>query len=201
MIWELLANAWVDDLGGDAEGAAGRCRLILARFGESESRHYPIPALRFATTYLATHGAEDDARACAAALSRLVGTDIQFRGHRRARARPRRDLLLDGEAERAALHFAKAVELLRDLNLPFDAAQSSIRGGLAHAACGQRDAGVNLLVDAYRTARRLGARPLALQAAQALADLGEPVERRLGARRPPPWMVPGSPAGSSRSCA
>jgi DNA-binding NarL/FixJ family response regulator len=70
--------------------------------------------------------------------------------------------------------------LLRELNLPFDAAQTSIRGGLAHVAAGRREEGVDLLVDAYRTARRLGANPLASQAARALADLGEPVERRLG---------------------
>jgi DNA-binding CsgD family transcriptional regulator len=37
-----------------------------------------------------------------------------------------------------------------------------------------------MLVSAYRTARRIGARPLASQAAEALARLGEPVERRLG---------------------
>ena len=170
VIWELLANAWVDDLGGDSEGAVERCRFILARFGESESRHYPIPALRFATTYLATHGAEDDARACAAALSRLAAHTSSSEGTAALAHALGEISLLDGEAERAALQFAKAVELLRELNLPFDAAQTSIRGGLAHAASGRRDEGVNLLVDAYRTARRLGARPLAAQAAQALAD-------------------------------
>jgi DNA-binding CsgD family transcriptional regulator/tetratricopeptide (TPR) repeat protein len=180
VIWELLANAWVDDLSSDTEGAVRRCRFILARFGESESRHYPIPALRFATTYLATHGAEDDARACAAALSRLAAHTSSSEGTAALAHALGEISLLDGDAERAALQFAKAVELLRELNLPFDAAQTSIRGGLAHAASGRRHEGVNLLVDAYRTARRLGAQPLASQAAQALGDMGEPVERRLG---------------------
>ena len=180
VIWELLANAWVDDLSGDTEGAVERCRIILARFGESESRHYPIPALRFATTYLATHGAEADARACAAALARLAAHTSSAEGTAALAHALGEISLLDGDAERAALQFAKALELLRELNLPFDAAQTSIRGGLAHAASGRREEGANLLADAYRTARRLGARPLASQAAQALADLGEPVERRLG---------------------
>jgi ATP/maltotriose-dependent transcriptional regulator MalT len=180
VIWELLATAWVDDLSGDAEGAVERCRLILARFGESESRHYPIPALRFATTYLATHGAEDDARACAAALARLTAHTSSTEGTAALAHALGEISLLDGDPERATLQFARAVELLRELNLPFDAAQTCIRGGLAEAASGRREEGVNLLVDAYRTARRLGARPLATQAAQALAALGEPVERRLG---------------------
>jgi hypothetical protein len=35
------------------------------------------------------------------------------------------------------------------------------------------------MVEAYRTARKLHARPLAQRAAQALAMLGAPVERRL----------------------
>jgi DNA-binding CsgD family transcriptional regulator len=180
VIWEVLAHAWVDDLNGDAQGAVERCKFLLARFGESESRHYPIPALRFATTYLATHGAEDDARACAAALSGLVAHTSSTEGTAALAHALGEVSLLDGDAARATLQFATAVELLRELNLPFDAAHTSIRGGLALAAAGRQDDGVKLLVDAYRTARRLGARPLALQAAQALTGLGEPVERRLG---------------------
>jgi DNA-binding CsgD family transcriptional regulator len=180
VIWEVLAHVWVHDLSGDSAGAVERCRFLLARFGESESRHYPIPALRFATTYLATHGAERDARACAAALSELAVHTSSLEGTAALAHALGEVSLLDGEAERAAQHFAKAVELLRELNLPFDAAHTSVRGGVALAAAGRHDEGVNMLVSAYRTARRIGARPLASQAAEALARLGEPVERRLG---------------------
>jgi DNA-binding CsgD family transcriptional regulator len=38
------------------------------------------------------------------------------------------------------------------------------------------------LEDAYRTARRLGAQPLADRAARVLSDAGEAVDRRLGRR-------------------
>ncbi|MDX6562839.1 MAG: hypothetical protein QOD65_2653, partial [Gaiellales bacterium] len=182
VIWEVLAHAWVDDLEGDSDGAVERCQFLLGRFGESESRHYPIPALRFATTYLATHGAEDDARACAAALSGLAAHTSSTEGTAALAHALGEVSLLDGDAEHATLQFAKAAELLRELNLPFDTAHTSIRGGLALAAAGRHDDGVNLLVDAYRTARRLGARPLALDAARALTSLGEPVELRLGSK-------------------
>ena len=53
---------------------------------------------------------------------------------------------------------------------------------MALAAAGERAAAVARLTDAFRIARKLGARPLAVCATQELAALGEPVERRLGRR-------------------
>jgi DNA-binding NarL/FixJ family response regulator len=70
------------------------------------------------------------------------------------------------------------------LELPFWRAQTQVRLGSALAALGERQAAVERLVDAYRTARKLGAQPLAMQATEELASLGEPVERRLGQ-----WVV------------
>ena len=64
--------------------------------------------------------------------------------------------------------------------------------GLAHvqrgrdlgvgAAVGERELALERLGDAYRAARRLGARPLAAQAAGEVAKLGESVAARLGPR-------------------
>jgi DNA-binding CsgD family transcriptional regulator len=53
---------------------------------------------------------------------------------------------------------------------------------LALAAAGERGLAIERLTAVYRTARRLGARPLARAAAEELARLGEKVERRLGRR-------------------
>jgi DNA-binding NarL/FixJ family response regulator len=50
------------------------------------------------------------------------------------------------------------------------------------AAAGEREPALERLASAYRTARRLGARPLAMRAAEETARLGESVERRLGRR-------------------
>jgi DNA-binding CsgD family transcriptional regulator len=47
---------------------------------------------------------------------------------------------------------------------------------------GEREAGIERLVDGYRAFRKLGARPFWLQAAAELEALGEPVDRRLGRR-------------------
>jgi len=49
-------------------------------------------------------------------------------------------------------------------------------------AAGRRDEAVEHLLAAYRTARRLGAKPLTNQLAGALSALGERAERRLSKR-------------------
>ena len=51
-------------------------------------------------------------------------------------------------------------------------------------AAGRREEAVEHLVAAYRTARRLGAKPLANQLAGALSALGERAERRLVSEAP-----------------
>jgi DNA-binding NarL/FixJ family response regulator len=88
--------------------------------------------------------------------------------------------LLDGEAAEAAAQFDRAEKLLADVGAPFERAESKRRAAAAHAAAGRRTEAVERLVAAHRTARRLGARPLAAEIAADLAALGERVERRLG---------------------
>ena len=55
-----------------------------------------------------------------------------------------------------------------------------LRAATALAGAGQRAEAVELLVSAHRTARQLGARPLAARVAEQMAAMGERVERRLG---------------------
>jgi DNA-binding NarL/FixJ family response regulator len=90
--------------------------------------------------------------------------------------------LLDDDAATAAEQFTRAVEIYRGLDVPFEKAQIELRAGVALAAAGDRDAGLERLGDAYRTARKLGARPLASEAAREVATLGASVSGRLGKR-------------------
>jgi DNA-binding NarL/FixJ family response regulator len=66
--------------------------------------------------------------------------------------------------------------------MPFERAQIELRTGVALSAAGERELALDRLSDAYRTARRLGARPLAAECAREVAALGESVVRRLGRR-------------------
>jgi DNA-binding NarL/FixJ family response regulator len=65
--------------------------------------------------------------------------------------------------------------------MPLERAEIALRAGDALAAAGDRRAAAAALRDAHRTARRLGARPLATQAARGLAALGVPLGRRAAA--------------------
>ena len=53
---------------------------------------------------------------------------------------------------------------------------------MALAAAGEREPALERLRDAYLTARKLGAKPLAAEATREVAALGEPVVSRLGRR-------------------
>jgi DNA-binding NarL/FixJ family response regulator len=66
--------------------------------------------------------------------------------------------------------------------MPYERAQIELRAGVALVAAGERDLGLERFCDAYRAARKLGARPLAATAATHVAELGESVAARIGVR-------------------
>ncbi|RKQ87246.1 regulatory LuxR family protein [Solirubrobacter pauli] len=176
------ALAWVAAHAGDRSTAAEHARHVLARWERSEDHHYAIPGLRYAATVFAADEDLARSRATAEALSTIAaGT-----GHADALAALAHALaevaLAEGEADAAADKLSRALELHADLELPFERAQIALRAGVALAAAGRREPALQRLEESYRTARRLNARPLAAAAAAEFERLGEPLERRLGAR-------------------
>ncbi len=176
--WSLASVAELD---GADDVAAERYQFVRGRWQQTEDRHYAISPLRWAATFFAKRDAAAEARACAQALAQIAesGSAEALAGLAHALGEC---ALLEGDATQAVLHFNQALDCLQRLEMPFARAQTQVRAGVAFAAAGDRDAGIERLSDAYRTARKLGARPLAAQAAAELAALGEPVERRLGRR-------------------
>lgn len=182
---ELLALwglALADEQGGAGAAAVERCRTILARWATTEERHYVVPVLHWAVTCCAEHGADSEARSCAAALAEIATATGQAEALAALAHALGETALLDGDAAGAATHFSRALALLRDRDAPFERAQTLRRAGLALVQAGEREAGIGHLTDGYRAARQLGARPLATRIAGELAALGEPVERHLGRR-------------------
>jgi DNA-binding NarL/FixJ family response regulator len=174
--------ARIDILQGAVESAVTRSLAALARWAETEDRYYAVQYLRWSATFLADQGRPADVGACANGLARIAagtGTPDALAALAHALGEA---ALLDGDAPRAVDHFARALELLRGIDVPYERAQVQLRAGVALAATGEREAGVERLVDAYRSASKLQARPLADQAARELAALGERVDRRLGRR-------------------
>jgi len=174
--------ACLEEQTGDLDAAAEHCRFVLERWERSEDRHYAVWGLRWAACFLAAAGHGAEARACADALARIAA----HTGHPDARAALAHALgetaLLDGDAETAAEQLGRALDLQATLDIPFERAQIQLRAGVVLAAAGEREPALERLASAYRTARRLGARPLAMRAAEETARLGESVERRLGRR-------------------
>ena len=167
---------------GDEDEARKRCQDILARFEHSDDHHYAVGPLRWSAAFSAALGDAAGAHACAEALTRIASQTghadaLAALGHALAEA-----ALLDGDPAAAADQLARAVELHRGLDMPFERAQIELRAGVALAAAGERDVGLEHLRDAYRAARKLGARPLAAEAAREVAALGESVVERLGRR-------------------
>jgi ATP/maltotriose-dependent transcriptional regulator MalT len=90
--------------------------------------------------------------------------------------------LLEGQPEAAADQFAQALERLADNEAPFERALTQARAGAALIAAGEHELGVERLISAYHTFRKLGARPFANRAAADLEAAGERVEERLGGK-------------------
>jgi DNA-binding NarL/FixJ family response regulator len=141
-----------------------------------------VSALRWTATLFARWGLEADVARSAELLSQTaaaLGTAEAVAGLGHALGEL---ALANGDAAGAAQQFTRALDLLGDLNLPYERAETELRAAVALAAGGERGLAIDHLTSAYRAARRLGARPLARAAAEELARLGEKVERRLGGR-------------------
>jgi DNA-binding CsgD family transcriptional regulator/tetratricopeptide (TPR) repeat protein len=145
--------------------------------------HHTVPAgLRWAATFGARRGDAELVHASADAIASWVA---RF-GSSDAVAAFAHVLgevaLLEGAPDRAAEHFAQALERLGDVDAPFEQAHTQMRAGIALVSAGERELGVERLTSAYRTFRRLRAAPFAKLAAADLEAVGERVEQRLGRR-------------------
>jgi DNA-binding NarL/FixJ family response regulator len=176
------ALAWIAAAQGDVAEAAGRCRELLARWERSEDHHYAVRGLRWGSSLFARFGDLDAAHACTDALARIATRT----GHADALAGLAQAIaetaLAEGDAVTAAEQLTRAVDLHRALDVPFERAEIELRAGVAIAAAGDREVALERLGSAYRTARKLGARPVAAEAAREVAALGESVARRIGRR-------------------
>ncbi|WP_309117924.1 LuxR C-terminal-related transcriptional regulator [Saccharothrix sp.] len=175
--WAIAALAVLD---GDETAARHTVTGMLERCQDKEEWHYALPALRWSATYLAELGDRDGVarhhRLLATAATRNSTPKVLS-----ALAHVGGELaVVEGDPVQAAAQFGQAVHLLRGVTAPFELALSRLRRGTALAAGGDRAPAVEAITDAYRIARRLGAKPLARQCAAELAAMGERVDRRLG---------------------
>ncbi|MGC9538230.1 hypothetical protein [Streptomyces sp. UG1] len=174
--WGLAMVAELDDDGT----APHTVSAMLERCLLKREWHYALPALRWAATFLAEQGDGGGLAQCHRVLA-TAATQNSSPKVLAALAHAGGELALaDGDTAQAAAHFGRAVDLLRDVKAPYERALTQLRRGAALAGEGNRDAAVSTVTSAYRTARQLGAKPLARTCATRLAEMGEQVDRRLG---------------------
>jgi DNA-binding CsgD family transcriptional regulator len=174
--------AYVAAADGADDEAAQHCRALMDRWDGSDDHHNAIWGLHWAAEFLARRGDRAGAHFCAEALTRIAAESGSAYAVGALAHAIGETALLEGDTDTAAQQLSRSVEIYRDLELPMEHAQVELRAGVALAAAGERDAGLERLGSAYRTARRLGARPLASEAAREVAALGESVTARLGSR-------------------
>jgi DNA-binding CsgD family transcriptional regulator len=170
--------ALVDELEGTA---STRWHELVAmpveHMSSGRARH-----LRLASTFAARRGNTKLVYACADAIaswtSRFGSADaLAALAHVLGEV-----ALIEGKHASAADQLGQAFERLAEIEAPFERALTQARAGTALIAAGDRDIGVERLVGAYRTFRKLGARPFSIRAAADLEAAGEQVDERLGRR-------------------
>jgi DNA-binding CsgD family transcriptional regulator len=176
-LWGL---AVVADLDGEDHTARRGAHTLLERCAGKEEWHFALPALRWVSTFLAERGEDAGVaqghRFLASAATRDSSSKVLS-----ALAHAGGELALaGGDAAQAAMQFGRSVELLHGIPAPYEQALAQLRWGAALAADGHRQGAVDAVSGAYRIARQLGARPLADGCVTRLAEMGEPVDRRLG---------------------
>lgn len=175
-----VALARLDALNGETEAAVARAASAMERWERTDcERHYSVPLLRWMATLGAELGSATLVQSCTSALARIAaGAGAEALG---ALAHALGETaMLERDHAGAAARFRQALALTGDLDLPMERAEIERRAAAALAPAGCPAEAIELLVSAYRTARRLGAVPLARAVAAQVSALGEKVERRLG---------------------
>jgi DNA-binding NarL/FixJ family response regulator len=172
-----LLSGWglcvIDDAAGGYLAAADRARLILARWQETEERHYAIPVLHWMSAFFAEHDATAEARECAAALARIAEETAQPEALAALAHALGETARLDADTGAAATELLRAVELFGPLGMPLASVTAQRRAAEVLIQAGDRSRGVSLLCAAHKAAHLLGASPLRARLQAALAVLGE----------------------------
>ncbi len=175
--WGLVVVA---DLDGDDAGARSTVSGMVERCLAKELSHFALPALRWAATFLAVRGEREGLARCHRLLAIAATQNSSAKVLSALAHAGGETALLESERAQAAAQFHRSVELLQGVTSPFEQALTQLRWGSALAGAGERKEAVATITSAYRTARQLGAKPLARDCATELAEMGEQVDRRLG---------------------
>jgi tetratricopeptide (TPR) repeat protein len=146
--------AVIDELDAAYDSSVERYRQILDIWRETEERHYIVFVLRWAVTFFASRGIEQDTRACIEALSKIATGTSSTEALAALAYALRKAALLENDAKQATQQFGQALGLLSKFESPLQEAETQDRAGAALVAAGKREAVVEHLVNTQ------GSRPI-----------------------------------------
>lgn len=172
----------IDAHDGREDEASAIARDLIERCRKVEESHYSISAMRWCSTWFGERG---DTVALAGVVD-VLSAAASRTGSPEANAALAFGLAevahIQGDVDRAAVQAHRVLNLLDDIAAVYEVAE--MRAGCATmlADGGDRDRAIAALVASYRTAKKLGARPLLGRVVARFEELGEPIEPHLGMR-------------------
>jgi DNA-binding CsgD family transcriptional regulator len=172
----LFALSITEQNDGNLEAADLGYRKLIERGEQTSERHDVIPFLCWAATFFSETGQTRATTICTEKLAEIAsetGNPEALAGLAHALGEA---ALLQQNADEASRQLGRAVELLERLDVPLELTLSQYRAGVALDRIGKKEEATSMLNTAYRTARKMGARPLAERIAAALKSAGEKAE-------------------------
>ncbi len=162
--FNLLGLALVAETAGDDAQASAHYRTLFETWQTTEDRHDAIPGLSRAVVFYAARGQREETAGYAEALELIAASTANPEAAGAARLAAAELHLLDGETAAAITAFRDALGAFEKRDLSVELMQTRIRLAGALMKSGEITEARALLTDTTRSARRLGARPLAATA-------------------------------------
>lgn len=167
---------------GRSDEASATANDLVERCRKREEWHYSLTPMRWSSTWFAERGDE-------ASLAGVVDT-LSAAASRMGSPEANAALAfgfaevayLQGDVARAVVQAQRVLNLLDEIAAVYEVAEMRARCAIMLAEGGHRDRAIGALVASYRTAKKLGARPLLGRVVTQFDVLGEPIEPHLGIR-------------------
>jgi len=183
-LWEL---AQLSELEDDPQRAGEYYGRLLDTWETTEDRHEVLPGLRAAAGFFADRDRVADVNRCSAIAGRIVSVSGNPEATATLSCALAEAARLQGNLDESLEHYLRAHELVMSRELTVDAIRTGWRAGKALVEVDRLEAGLRLLEESLGLARRLGARPFALQIGSLLAGCGVPLNADEGASGQP-WQ-------------
>lgn len=170
--------ALVEEFDAQPDAAEKYYRQLLTAQQKYNDAHDSLPGLMSAITFFSDRKLDKEVNLCANILADIAAKAGNTEAIGMLAYALGETSLLNDQPKEAAHQFLQSVAHLEKLEIPIEIIKAEFRAGVALARMNSVEEAVKHLRNAYRTARKLGARALAAKIAEELEGLGETAEER-----------------------